>query len=256
MQIFYAPDIAPPLYELSEEESRHCVRVLRLGVGDEVRLVDGRGGLYTARITEAGRRCLLSVTGVEHGWGRRGYGLTMAVAPTKNTDRYEWFLEKATEIGVDVFVPLLTDRSERRAFKPERAERIITSAVKQSLKAYRPVLEPLTPFAELVKRPFDGAKLIAHCAGEDGVPPGMAPPLCPTHKQSHNTAITSRLYISDCVTPGQNVLILIGPEGDFSAAEIELARTHGFIGISLGEARLRTETAALHAVIETAILNR
>ncbi len=232
MHIFYAPDIVLPAHLLDEDESRHCLRVLRLGVGDRVHLVDGRGGLFTARIAEAGRRCILEVENVEREWGRRSYRLTMAVAPTKNIDRYEWFLEKATEVGVDVFVPLLTEHSERRIFKPERAERIITSAVKQSLKAYHPVLEPLTPFAELVARPFDGVKLIAHCA--DG----------------------ERRYISDLASPGQDILIMIGPEGDFSPAEVELARKHGFAEISLGPARLRTETAALDAVIETAILNR
>ena len=232
MHIFYAPDIEPPGYLLDEDESRHCLRVLRLGVGDTVHLVDGRGGLYTARIVDAGRRCMLAVEGVERRWGRRGYELTMAVAPTKNIDRYEWFLEKATEVGVDVFVPLLTEHCERRVFKPERAGRIITSAVKQSQKAYHPLLEPLTPFAEILARPFDGAKLIAHCAGGD------------------------KRHIADCVAPGQGVMMLIGPEGDFSPAEVALAHAHGFTGISLGTARLRTETAALDAVIETAILNR
>jgi 16S rRNA (uracil1498-N3)-methyltransferase len=241
MQIFYAPDIVPPVYMLDEDESRHCVRVLRLGAGDRVHLVDGRGGLYTARITEAGRRCTLEVEGVEHGWGQRNYSLTMAVALTKNIDRWEWFLEKATEIGVDTFVPLLTEHSERRVLKPERAQRIITSAVKQSLKAYHPTLEPLTPLAELVTRPFDGAKLIAYC-GDD--------------EQAAHCGSLRRSTISNCISAGQNVLILIGPEGDFSPAEVALARTHGFVEISLGTARLRTETAALYAVVETAIINR
>lgn len=234
MQIFYAPDIVPPTHVLDEDESRHCVRVLRLGVGDRVRLADGRGNMYTARIAEAGRRCVLEVEGVEREWGRRGYELTMAVAPTKNIERYEWFLEKATEVGCDAFVPLLTDHCERRILKPERAERIITSAMKQSQKAWHPVLEPLTPFADLVARPFDGAKLIAYCMDEG----------------------ERRRYISDCVSPGQHVLILIGPEGDFSMEEVALARARGFVGISLGDARLRTETAALDAVIETALINR
>ncbi len=232
MHIFYAPDIVLPVYALSEDESRHCLRVLRSGVGDTVHLVDGRGGLYTARIAETGKRCVLAVESVEREWGQRSYELTMAVAPTKNIDRYEWFLEKATEVGVDVFIPLLTEHSERRIFKSERAERIITGAVKQSLKAYHPILEPLTPFGELITRPFDGEKLIAHCAEGE------------------------RRYISDLVHPGRRVLILIGPEGDFSPEEVASARVHGFAEISLGSARLRTETAALDAVIETAILNR
>ncbi len=232
MHIFYAPDIVPPTHVLDEQESRHCVRVLRLGAGDTVHLADGRGGLYKARIAEAGRRCVLHVEGMEREWERRGYELTMAVAPTKNADRYEWFLEKATELGVDTLVPLLAEHGERRVFRPERAEKIITSAIKQSLKAYRPALEPLTPFTELVTRPFDGAKMIAHCAEGE------------------------RKYISDCTRRGQKVLILIGPEGDFSSAEVGLARSHGFTEISLGPSRLRTETAAIAAVAEIAILNR
>ncbi len=233
MHIFYAPDIELPEYILSEDESRHCVRVLRLRVADPVHLVDGRGGLYKGRIAEAGKRCVVAIEGVEREWGLRGYRLTMAVAPTKNPERYEWFLEKATEVGVDTFVPLVCEHSERRIFKPERACRVITSAVKQSLKAYHPDLQSLTPFAELVARPFEGVKLIAHC--DDDAP---------------------RRYISDCVSRGDDVMVLIGPEGDFSPREIALAREHGFVGISLGDARLRTETAALEAAIEVAVVNR
>lgn len=235
MNLFYTPLIAPPGHTLSEEESKHCVRVLRLTAGDTLHLTDGRGNLYTARITEANpKRCSVEVVSTEREYGRRGYSLTMAVAPTKNIERYEWFLEKATEVGCDTFVPIECERSERRVIKPEREMKVLTSAVKQSLKAYHPELEPLTAVRELIGRPFDGVKLIAHC-GEPAV---------------------RRRFISECVGRGDNVLVLIGPEGDFSPAEVELAVEHGFSEITLGMSRLRTETAALDAVIEVALANR
>ena len=156
----------------------------------------------------------------------------MAVAPTKNTDRFEWFAEKATEIGVDRIVPLLTDHCERRTLKTDRLEKVVTSAVKQSLKAYHPVVEPLTPLREWVARPFDGVKLIAHC--EKDMP---------------------RRFIGQLISPGSRVTVLIGPEGDFSPEEIGLARQHGFADISFGRSRLRTETAAVAAVAAVAFVN-
>lgn len=235
MNLFYAPDITPPLHTLTEEESRHCVRVLRLGTGDIIHLTDGRGNLHTARIVDPDpKRCSVEVVETAAEWGRRGYSLTMAVAPTKNIERYEWLLEKATEVGCDVFIPIETDHSERRTIKPERELKIITGAVKQSFKAYHPVLEPLVAVRKLIARPFGGVKLIAHC----GAP------------------VKERRYISECISKGDDVLILIGPEGDFSPEEINFAVQNGFAEISLGASRLRTETAALDAVIEVAVLNR
>ena len=165
MQLFYAPDITPPLYTLSEEESKHCVRVLRLGRGDTLHITDGRGNLFCCQITDDNpKRCTVRVTTTQAQWEPLPYRLVMAVAPTKNADRFEWFLEKATEVGVSAIVPLETEHSERRVFKPERAGKVITAAMKQSLKAYRPELHPLTPFREAAARPFDGRKFIAHCA--------------------------------------------------------------------------------------------
>lgn len=235
MHLFYAADIEPPLYTLHEEESRHCVRVLRLGTGDRLMLTDGRGTMYTAEVVCADPRCCtVRVVETEVEYGRRRYRLLMAVAPTKNIERYEWFLEKATEVGCDVFIPLECERSERRAVKPEREMKVITSAVKQSLKAYHPALEPMTHVEEVVARPFVGVRLIAHCG----------PP------------VAGRRFISQCVRPGDDVLVLIGPEGDFSPSEVRRAVESGFTEISLGEARLRTETAALDAVIEVALVNR
>lgn len=235
MNLFYDPDIQLPVHALSPEESRHCVRVLRLVPGDEVLLTDGRGNLHTARITEADpRRCTLTVVDTWTEYGRRGYNLTMAVAPTKNMERYEWFLEKATEVGCDVFIPVESRHSERRVVKHERAVKVVTSAVKQSLKAYHPRLEPVTDFRELIARPFDGVRLIAHCGH----------------------AAAERKYIAERIARGDNVMILIGPEGDFSPEEVRMAVENGFGEITLGESRLRTETAALQAVIEVAVANR
>lgn len=158
MQLFYAPDITPPLYTLSEEESKHCVRVLRLGRGDTLHITDGRGNLFCCEITDDNpKRCTVRVTETRVGWEALPYSLTMAVAPTKNADRFEWFLEKATEVGVGTIIPLETEHCERRVFKPERGERVITAAMKQSLKAYRPTLRPLTPFGEAAAMPSKGA---------------------------------------------------------------------------------------------------
>lgn len=165
MQLFYAPDLEPPVHTLGEEESKHCIRVLRLGCGDTLHLTDGRGNLYRAEITEADpRRCTVRIVATQPEFERMPYALTMCVAPTKNPDRYEWFLEKATEVGVTEIVPIETAHSERRSFKPQRGEKVITAAMKQSLKAYRPELHALTPLREIVARPFEGRRLIAHCA--------------------------------------------------------------------------------------------
>lgn len=235
MQLFYAPDITLPRYVLGEEESRHCVRVLRLGADDELHLTDGRGNLYRARVADPDQRhCVVEVVETIPEFEKRGWELTMAVAPTKNIERFEWFLEKAIEVGVDRIVPLLCARSERRVIKPEREEKVITSAVKQSLKAYHPVLEAMTPFRELVERPFDGVKLIAHC----------------------DRNAESRKLLGEYVRPGDAVLILIGPEGDFTPEEVTLARQNGFRELSLGQSRLRTETAAVAAVISVAFINQ
>ena len=234
MQLFYAPDITPPLYTLSEEESKHCVRVLRLGRGDTLHITDGRGNLFCCEITDDNpKRCAVRVTETRAGWEALPYSLTMAVAPTKNADRFEWFLEKATEVGVSEIVPLLCERSERRALKIERAERVVVSAMKQSLKAFCPALRPLTPLADLLTEPFDGRRLIAHCDA-----PRM-----------------EKRHLFDTLRPHENLLVLIGPEGDFSPGEIAFALANGFEEITLGRQRLRTETAALAAVVMASVVN-
>ena len=151
MQLFYSSDIIPPIHTLSEEESKHCVRVLRLGVGDMLHITDGKGNLYHCRIVEAHQHhCTVEVVETFAEYEKLPYSLTMAVAPTKNIDRYEWFLETATEVGIDRIVPIECDHSERRQIKDEREEKVITAAVKQSLKAYHPQFEDMTPFKKLV----------------------------------------------------------------------------------------------------------
>ncbi len=224
MHLFYTPDINGNTYTLSEEESKHCARVLRLAEGDVVHLTDGRGTLYTTRITHAGAKsCTMEVTAKDAHYGQRDYYLHLAVAPTKNMERYEWMLEKITEIGVDAITPLLCAHSERRVLKHERAEKIVVSAMKQSLKTYLPQLHELTDIMAFIRQPFDGQKFIGHCAEGERI-------LLPKALQSCSKA-----------------LIMIGPEGDFSTEEIAAALQHGFTPISLGDTRLRVETAGIVA---------
>lgn len=236
MQLFFAADFTPPRYTLSEEESKHAVRVLRLGEGDTLHLTDGRGNLYTCRITEANaKRCSVEVVSTREAFEKRPYRLTMAVAPTKNIDRFEWFLEKATEVGVERFIPLETEHSERRVFKAERSEKVIVSAMKQSIKAFKPQLAPLTTFNELLDMPFEGRKLIAHC--------------------DEAVRAEGKQYLASTLKKGERALILIGPEGDFSKEEVARAVERGFEEITLGTQRLRTETAAVVAVTMVAVVN-
>ncbi|MDQ0641652.1 16S rRNA (uracil1498-N3)-methyltransferase [Pedobacter sp. W3I1] len=234
MHIFYTPDITQNTYTLNEEESKHCVRVLRLTIGSIVNLVDGKGGFYTAEITtDNPKKVSLSILKVETEFHKRNHYLHIAVAPTKNIDRIEWFLEKATELGIDEITPIITDRSERRIVKEDRLNKVITSAVKQSIKAYHPKLNDAISFDAFLKEPFDGDKLIAHCI-DNG----------------------EKQYISKLVAPHQKYLILIGPEGDFTPDEVNLALNKGFKALTLGDNRLRTETAALSVCFEINYLNR
>jgi 16S rRNA (uracil1498-N3)-methyltransferase len=224
MHIFYTPDLSGRNYTLDETESKHGVRVLRLGKGDEIVLVDGRGGWFTAAIEDANpKRCTVKVVNEYLNFGRRTFRVHMAMAPTKNIDRTEWFLEKATEIGIDRVTPLLCQHSERKEIKTDRLEKVMISAMKQSLKAYLPQLDEMIRFTEFIRQPFDGQKFIAHC------------------EEQH------RDLLKNIVKPGENYLILIGPEGDFSPEEIEMALQSGFQPVSLGKSRLRTETAGVVA---------
>ncbi|MGZ3873308.1 MAG: 16S rRNA (uracil(1498)-N(3))-methyltransferase [Mucilaginibacter sp.] len=235
MQLFYTPDIDPahPQYFLNEEESKHCIRVMRLEKGDEVQLIDGRGGLYTASIMDPHpKRTILQIKAVVTEFNKRNHYLHIAVAPTKNIERTEWFLEKATEVGIDEISLIICQRSERKQVKTERLNKIITSAIKQSIKAYHPVLNEPLNFNQFLTKPFDGHKFIAHCDAGD------------------------KTTLQRALTPHGRYLVLIGPEGDFTPAEINDALKNGFNAITLGESRLRTETAALEACFEVNFLNR
>ena len=234
MHVFYTPDITSNEYTLNEEESRHCNKVLRLNLGDQVFLVDGKGGFYEAEISLAGKKLVtLQVTQAQQEYQKRNHHLHIAVAPTKNIDRLEWFLEKATELGIDEITPIICERSERKIVKEERLFKVITSAVKQSLQAYHPILNPATTLSDFLKREQVGTKMVAHCvAGEP------------------------RQSISELIQPHGRYTILIGPEGDFSPNEIASTLAQGFQPLTLGNTRLRTETAALAACFEVNYINR
>jgi len=232
MHIFYTPEISGKTYTLDETESKHCVRVLRLEKGDEITLVDGNGGWFSAEIADPNpKRCVVNVIKSELNFGKREYRIHIGIAPTKNMDRIEWFLEKATEIGINRVTPLLCRFSERKEVKLDRLEKVMVSAMKQSLKAYLPQLDELTKFADFIHQPFEGQKFIAHC------------------EEQH------RELLKNAMNPGGNYLILIGPEGDFSPEEIELAINAGFLPVSLGDSRLRTETAGVVACHTFNLLN-
>ncbi len=236
MHLFYCPDIANTL-SLSEEESHHCVKVLRLGAGDEIDVVDGNGMWYHARITMAHpKRCAVEIVSSESRpphWQAR---IVVAMAPTKNIDRTEWMLEKCTEMGVDRVIPLQCRNSERKDLKTERLRKILVSAMKQSLKATLPQLDEMTPVMRVITGEWSGKKYIAYC--------DMMLP-CARRK--------TLACEYDCT---QDALILIGPEGDFSPEEVDAALSAGFIPVTLGESRLRTETAAVLAVASCHTLNQ
>lgn len=234
MHVFYTPDIDAADYVLSQEESWHCTKVLRLVLGDVVHLIDGKGGLYEAQIVaEAKKSVALRVLKTITAYQKRNHRLHIAIAPTKNIDRIEWFLEKATEVGIDEISLLQCERSERKIVKEDRLNKVITSAVKQSLQAYHPVLNEMVNFKEFVTAATAEYKMIAHCV--EGEP---------------------RQFINQLTSAGGDYLILIGPEGDFSSNEIELALQNDFNPLTLGNTRLRTETAALAACFEVNYLNR
>ena len=243
--LFYCPDIATTC-ELPEEEAAHAVRVLRLTEGEEVMLTDGVGHFYKAVIAAAtSKRCVVEVTETltpSPLW--KGH-LHLAFAPTKNMDRIEWLCEKATEIGIDELSLLDCRYSERRVVKTERLEKILVAAMKQSLKAVKPVLNEMTPFEKFVKRPFTAQKFIAHCYSEEEL---MAGSENDSDRSLSYCTTAFRPALHDVLQPGRDALVLVGPEGDFSIEEVRLALSLGFRSVSLSGSRLRTETSALVAV--------
>lgn len=223
MHLFYATYVVDNTIELNSEESRHLTKVLRLSEGSEVVAIDGKGTWYNCTVSNANhKKSTLHIDNKKTSTEK--FGVSIAAAPTKNINRWEWFLEKATELGIDEIHPIVTSNSERKVLKRDRQERILISAMKQSYKTYLPDLSDLTPLKELVKMPFSGKKYIAHCYAD-------------LDKKSLKTLHPK----------GEKALILIGPEGDFSREEVALAMQHDFEPVHLGENRLRTETAAIVA---------
>lgn len=231
MEIFWTDDISGGICRLGEEESAHCVRVLRHRAGDNVCIIDGHGTMYDCVLVSDSPKGAEARVEKEHaGWGGHPYHLTMAVCPTKNIDRYEWFAEKATEFGVDRIVPVIGEHSERKVLKAERLNRILLSASKQSLKAAVPELSEPVSVKEFIAGTAgsDALKLIAYCF-EDG---------------AERHSIRDVLESHD----DRQVVVLIGPEGDFSREEADAAVAAGYVPVHIGASRLRTETAAIAAV--------
>ncbi|MCX7549460.1 16S rRNA (uracil(1498)-N(3))-methyltransferase [Xanthomarina sp. F2636L] len=233
MQLFYNPDITEEATQIifPKEESRHIVKVLRKSEGDILHITNGFGWLFTAKIIVADiKNCMATIT-EKTLQAKRSYQVHLVVAPTKMNDRYEWFLEKATEIGIDSITPIICDNSERKVIKIERFEKILQAAMKQSLSCYMPKLYNAIPYQDFIEQSISGQKFIAHCEETD--------------KKSLKTEII----------PNQDITILIGPEGDFSVKEIEQAIQSHFIPVTLGNTRLRTETAAIVACHSVAFVN-
>ena len=231
VRFFYVPDAAEQT-ELPVDEAMHALRVLRLKSGDEIFLMDGVGNFYRAEVTLAAtKHCMYEIKEVlpqEKTWQKN---IHIAVAPTKMIDRMEWFCEKATEVGLDEISFLNSKFSERKVLRTVRLEKIVVSAVKQSRKPWKPELNPIISFDEFVKQPREGRKFIAHC-----------------HEEIERKDLFTEIYAPSGTKTGEDMTILIGPEGDFSMDEVRKAMEQGYESISLGNSRLRTETAALSAV--------
>ena len=233
MELFYAYEVSGRYCRLDAEESGHCVRVLRHRAGDEVDVIDGQGTLYHCRLTQdSPKGAEAEILSQQADWGAHPYRLTIGCCPTKNNDRFEWFVEKATELGVDCIVPLIGEHSERKVYKTERALRIALSATKQSLKARIPeIAEPLSvkDFICHSERSEESLRLIAYCFEDETHP-----------RQSIRQVLDA--------SGARDITVLIGPEGDFSPEEASQALANGYIPVHLGASRLRTETAAVTAV--------
>ena len=260
MELFYAYKVSDGFAYLDAEESGHCVRVLRHRVGDAVEVIDGSGSLLHCELSDASpKEAVARVVSETPGWGAHPYHLTMAVCPTKNIDRYEWFVEKATELGVDEFVPVIGEHSERRVVRLDRLQKIAVSAAKQSLKGAVPIVSDVVSVYDFIGG-STGIKLIAYCSDDVAARGSIMEVLAAAAKSSaagkgqvpapekrgsgYLHSPTDRL----APAAAASVTVLIGPEGDFSQEEVRAALDAGFVPVHLGPSRLRTETAALTAV--------
>lgn len=233
MNVFYLPDAENGMISFPEEESKHCVKVLRMQEGDRFCVTNGKGSLFDGELVEAHpKRAVACLTNQRPGYDNRPFSLEIAIAPTKLNERTEWFLEKATEIGIDRVRLFASYHSERRVANVERFRKVMVAAIKQSIKSKLPEIVDVVEFNKLVRQPFDGQKFIAWIDND------VKEQLCDKYEK------------------GKNALILIGPEGDFSAEEVKLAVENGFVPVSLGDARLRTETAAIVACHTVQLINQ
>jgi len=224
MQLFYNPDFNVQSPSLPEEEARHCLKVMRMGIGDTLHITDGKGNIFETRIlTNDPKKCLLKIIQLQSEPSQKPYVIHIAIAPTKNADRTEWMAEKCVELGVDKISFIACDRSERKFFKTDRIEKIAVSAMKQSLKSHLPVINEIVPFKKFIAQPLAGQNFVAHL--EEG----------------------KRELLQAAAQKDNQYCVLIGPEGDFTPEEIQLALTKGFLPVSLGKSRLRTETAGIVA---------
>jgi 16S rRNA (uracil1498-N3)-methyltransferase len=234
MQIFYAPGIIGNTYTLDEKESKHLIRVLRMTRGANVRLIDGKGNLYDGIIRDPDQnKCTIDITGKIKDFEKRNYSLHIAISPLKNPERFEWFVEKSVELGIDEITPIICRNTEKSGIKSERVNNLIISAMKQSLKTTKTVLNEPSRFNEFITKDLKGIRMIAHC----------------------NETI-KRDKISDIYTKNENAIILIGPEGDFSIEEIDSAVESEFFPVHLGPSRLRTETAGIAACHSIYFINQ
>ena len=232
MHLFLSDTTQGPYATLPPEESKHCVRVLRMQLGDELYVTSGDGTMCRARIANPDpTACQVEITERLPNYGARSFKLHMAVAPTKNNARMEWFVEKAVEIGVDRITPVICQHSERSTLNTDRLRKIALSAMKQSLQATLPQIDPPTPLTRLLDEPLPTCPLVCYCVGDD------------------------RRTLHQLYTPGTDALVLIGPEGDFSPDEISQCLSLGIQPVTLGNNRLRTETAALYALTTLNFLN-
>lgn len=232
MHWFYSNHIQAPYIRLMDEEALHCAKVLRLKAGSEVAVVDGSGNYYLSKlITVDIKNCTAEIIATTHDFNPLPIHLHVACAPTKNMDRFEWFIEKATEIGISEITPLLCEHSERKQIKTDRLQRLMIAAMKQSQKASLPILHEMVSLKAFISQKHKEQKFIAYCGEEDKKP------------------------FQKMIEKGKDLLILIGPEGDFSSEEVSLCLQNGFIPVTLGNQRLRTETAALAACHTVTLVN-
>lgn len=233
MILFYTNNIKDNLAILEGDEAMHCTKTLRKKLGDTIHFVDGTGGMYSGKIIGSNKKsCSIGIEKSHFTEKRKNYKVHLAIAPTKNINRLEWFLEKATEIGIDTITPILCQRSERKKIRLDRLTKVVAAAMKQSIKPHLPLMNDLTKFKDFIQKDFDGQKLIAHC--NEGEKTGL-----------------KHIY-----QPQSDVLIMIGPEGDFSNEEVEWSLKNGFSPISLGTERLRTETAGIASVHTISLINQ